>query len=170
MTRRHQKLSPALRITAAGCIALWLIAASCCSMGFLCSDDHHAKAAASKTVAHHADDHSQDAEATEHSHSEASHPHDAKQPSHDSHPCEGGGDSCCSTLKATAQIAKPFNAAEPVFGLFNLPCTVLPARDPIFAAPEAKPLRQAKDRELVLTPEVCLGPAHRSLAPPSRLS
>jgi hypothetical protein len=49
----------------------------------------------------------------------------------------------------------------------NFPCTVLQARDQMLAAPEARPLRQAKDRALVLTPVVCLGPAHRSLAPPS---
>ena len=68
---------------------------------------------------------------------------------------------------ATAQIAKSFNAAQPFLESLNLPCTVLQARDPMFAAPEAKPLRQAKDRDLVLTPVVCLDPAHRSLAPPS---
>ena len=68
---------------------------------------------------------------------------------------------------ATAQSAKPFNAAQPLFESLNLPCTVLQAREPMFAAPEAKPLRQAKDSDLVLTPVVCLDPAHRSLAPPS---
>lgn len=82
-------------------------------------------------------------------------------------PGEGGGDSCCSTLMATAQIAKPFSAAQPLLESFKFPCTVLQARDPMLAAPEAKPLSQAKDHDLVLTPVVCLGPAHRSLAPPS---
>ena len=166
MTHRQQKLPLALRITAAGCIALWLLAASCCSIGFLCSDDHHAKA-----DAHHDSDHAQEAEAAEHAHGEASHPHDSEQPSHDSHPHDGGGDSCCSTLIATAQIATPFVIAKPVLQPTDFLCTVLPARDPMLAAPEAKLLRQAKDRDLVLTPVVCLGPAHRSLAPPlSRLS
>lgn len=167
MTLRQQKLSPALRITAAGCIALWLIAASCCSIGFLCSDDHHAKADAPETVAHHENDHSQEAEAAEHAHGEANVPHDSEQPSHDSHPHDGGDNSCCSTLMATAQIAKPLNAAEPFLELLNLPYAVLQARDPMVAAPEARPLRQAKDGDVVLSPVVCLGPAHRSLAPPA---
>ncbi len=167
MTHRQPKLSPAVRITAAGCIALWLVAASCCSLGFLCSDDHHAKAGATETGAHHESDHSQEAEVAEHAPGAASHPHDSDQPSHDSQPCEGGSNSCCSTLMATAQIAKPFSAALPLLESLTLPCAVLQARDPMPAAPEAKPLRQAKDRDLVLTPVVCLGPAHRSLAPPS---
>ncbi|MBE0541414.1 MAG: hypothetical protein IH623_08515 [Verrucomicrobia bacterium] len=86
MTNRQQKLPPALRITAAGCIGLWLLAVSCCSIGYLCSDDHHAKADAPETVAHHENDHSQEADAAEHAHGEASHPHDSEQSSHDSHP------------------------------------------------------------------------------------
>ena len=167
MTPRQPKLSPALRSTAAGCIVFWLLAASCCNIGYLCSDDHHAKVGAPETVAHHANNH-QEADAAEHAPGEAGHPHDSEQPSHDSHPCEGGSDnSCCSTLKATAQIAKPFIAAQPLLESFNLPCMLLQALDPMLAAPEAKPLRQTKDRDLVLTPVVCLGPAHRSLAPPS---
>ena len=167
MTRRQQKLPPALRITAAGCIALWLIAASCCSIGSLCSDDHHAKAEAPETVAHHDSNHSQEAEAAEHAPGETSHPHDSEQPSHDSHPHDGGGNSCCSTLMATAQIATPFLIAKPLFQPLNFLCTVLLARDQTLASPEAKPLRQAKDHEWVFTPVVCLDAAHRSLAPPS---
>jgi len=167
MTHRQPKLSPALRITAAGCIVLWLLAASCCSIGNLCGDDHHAKADAPKTVVHHDSNHSQEAEAAEHAHGEASHPHDSEQPSHDSHPCEGDGDSCCSTLMATAQIAKPFNAAQPFLESLSFLCTVLQARDPMLAAPETKPLRQAKDRDWVFTPQVCFGAAHRSLASPT---
>lgn len=168
MTNRQQKLPPALRITAAGCIVLWLLAASCCSIEYLCSGDHHhAEPDASETVAHHDSGHSQEAEAAEHALAEASHPHDSEQPSNDSHSHDGGDNSCCSTLMATAQIAKPFNAAQPFLESLSFLCTVLQARDPMPAAPEAKPLRQAKDRDLVLTPVVCFGPAHRSLAPPS---
>lgn len=168
MTHRQQKLPPALRITAAGLIGLWLLAASCCSIGSLCSDDHHAKADAPETVAHHETNQSQEGKAAEHAHGEASVPHDSERPSHDSHHCDGGSDnSCCSTLMARAQIAKPFNVAQPPLELLNCLYTVLQARDPMIAAPEATPLRRAKDRDLVLTPVVCLGPAHRSLAPPS---
>lgn len=168
MTHRQHKLPLALRITAVGCIALWLLAASCCSIEYLCSDDHHhAEAEASETVVHHDSNHSQEAKAAEHAPGETSHPHDSEQPSHDSHPHDDGGDSCCSTLTATAQIATPFAIAKPLLQPLNFLCTVLQARDPMLAAPEAKPLRQAKDRDWVFTPVVCLGPAFRSLAPPS---
>ena len=169
MTHRQQKVPPALRIVAAGGIVLWLLASSFCSVEHLFADDHHhAKADASGTLAHHESDHSQAAEAAEHAHGEANHPHDSEQPSHDSHPCEGGSDhSCCTALMAPAQITKPFNPAEPFLESLNFLCPALQARDPMLAAPEAKSLRQAKGADLVLTPVVCLGPAHRSLAPPS---
>ena len=166
MTHRQQKLPLAVRITAAGCIALWLLAVSCCSIGYLCSDDHHhAKADAPEKVAYQDSDHAQETEAAEHAHGEASHPHDSEQPSHDSQPCEGGSDSCCSTLMATAQIIKAFD--QPLLQPLNFLYPILQARDQMLAAPEAKPLRQAKDREWDFTPQVCLGAAHRSLAPPS---
>jgi len=165
MTHRQPKPSLALRLIAASCIVLWLLAMSCCSIGFLCSDDHHAKADAHGAVAHHDSDHAQ---ASEHAHGDANVPNDSEQPSHDSHPCEGGSDnSCCSTLMATAQMAKPFNAAHSFLESLSLLCTAPQAHDPMLVAPEAEPLRQAKDRDLVLAPVLCLGPAHRSLAPPS---
>ena len=68
---------------------------------------------------------------------------------------------------ATAQIANPFVIAKPVLQPLNFLCTVLQTRDPMLAAPEDKPECQAKRRDGVFTPVVCLGPAHRSLAPPS---
>lgn len=168
MILRQPKIHVSLRIVAAGGIVLWLLASSCCSIEYLCSDyHHHAKADASEPVAHNDSDHSQEAEAAEHAPGEASHPHDSERPSRDSHPHDGGGDSCCSTLIATAQIATPFVIAKPVLQPLDFLCTVLPARDPMLAAPETKPLRQAKPSDWVLTPQVCLDAAYRSLAPPS---
>ena len=168
MISRQPNIHAGLRIAAAGCIVLWLLASSCCSIGYLCSDDHHpAEAGASETIAHHDSNHSQEVEAAEHAPGAASHPHDSEQPSHDSHHHDGGDNSCCSTLIATAQFANSFVIAKPVLELLNLFCTVFQARDPMLAAGENKPERQAKPRDWVFTPEVCLGPAHRSLAPPS---
>lgn len=168
MISRQPKIHVGLRVMAAGCIVLWLLAASCCSIGYLCSDDHHhAEAGAFETVDHHDSDHSPEAEAAEHAHGEASDSHDSEQPSHDSHPHNGGSDSCCSTLMATAQHSTPFVIIKPILQPLDFLCPVLPARDPVLAALEDKSERQAKRRDCVFTPEVCLGPAHRSLAPPS---
>jgi hypothetical protein len=58
-------------------------------------------------------------------------------------------------------IAKP--VSQPVLNI-SLSCA---ARGGMFAAPPSETLRRAKPRDWVLTPVVCLGPAHRSLAPPS---
>ena len=167
MISRQPKIHVGLRIVAAGWIVLWLLASSYCSIECLFGDDHHlVEADASETVAHHDSDHSQEAEAAEHAHSEASHPHDSEQPSHDSHPHDGGDNSCCSTVVATAQIGTPFIIVKPLFQPLDFSCPVLPAHDSMVAAPQDKPERQAKDCDRVFTPEVCLDPAHRSLAPP----
>ena len=68
---------------------------------------------------------------------------------------------------ATVQIAQPFIIVKPVLEPLNLLCTVLQARDLMLTATEDKAERQAKERDGVFTPQVCLDPAHRSLAPPS---
>ena len=167
MISRRPKIHIGLRLVAAGCIVLWLQAPSNCALERLFGDHHHAEAGASEILAHHDNDHAQEAEAAEHEDGEASHSHDSAQSSHDSHH-HSGGDTCrCYTLIATVQIAQPLVIAKPVFQLLNFLCTVLQARDPMLAATEDKAERQAKDHDRVFTPEVCLGAAHRSLAPPS---
>ena len=167
MISRQPKIHVGLRIVAAGCIVLWLQATSHCALEHLFGDDHHPpETGASETLAHHDSDHSQEAEAAEHSHSEASHSHDSGPPSNDSHPHDGGDNCCCSTLMATAQIDQPLVIVKPVFQPLNFLCPVLQARDPMLAAPEDKAERQGKPRDGVFTPEVCLGPAFRSHAPP----
>jgi hypothetical protein len=149
-------------------MVLWFLAVSYCSIEQLFGDAHdHAEAGVSKTVAHHDSDPSQEAEAVEQAHREASHSHNSGQPSHDSHRHNDGDNSCCSTLIATAQITKPFVIAKPILQPLNSLSTVLQACDPMLAAPQDKPESQAKSRDWIFTPEVCLGPAHRSLAPPS---
>ena len=68
---------------------------------------------------------------------------------------------------ATAQIATPFVIIKPILQPLDFLCPVLQARDLMLSAPKDELERQAKPRDWVFTPEVCLGPAHRSLAPPS---
>ena len=157
-----------LRIVAAGCIVLWLQATSHCAIEHLCGDDHHpAETAASETLAHHDNDHAQETEAADHAPGEASHPHDSQQPSNDSHPHDGSDDACCSTLMATAQITTSFVIIKPVLQPLDILCPVLQARDLMLFAPKNELARQAKPRDWVFTPQVCLDSAHRSLAPPS---
>lgn len=169
MISRQPKIHVGLRMVAAGCIVLWLQATSHCALQHLfAGDDHHpAEAGASETLAHHDHDHAQESEAAEHAHSEAGHSHDSEPPSNDSHPHDGGDDACCSSLMATAQIATPTVIVKPVFQPLNFLGTVFPARDSMLAASEDKAERQARPRDRVFKPEVCLDPAHRSLAPPS---
>jgi hypothetical protein len=105
----------------------------------------------------HQQEHSQDATASGH--------HDGTTP-------ERGADKnsskrCCSTIQALiptmTPVVIPKTVSQPVLNISPL-CA---ARQHMFAAPPSETLRQAKPRDWVFTPEVCLGPAFRSLAPPS---
>ncbi len=153
MILRQPAINVGLRIVAAGCIVLWLQATWHCAIEQLLGDDHHHNA--------------QEAEVAEHAHSAASHANDSEQSSQDSHPHDDGDNCCCSTVIATAQIATPIIIIKPVFEPLDLLCTVIQTRDSMFAALGDKAERPAKDSDRVLKPEVCLDPAHRSLAPPS---
>lgn len=167
MIVRQPKVHVGLRIVAAGCIVLWLLASSYCSVEHLLDDDHHhAEATASDSVAYHDSDHSQDAEAAEHAHGESSHPHDSEQSSHDSHPHDDSDDACCSTLMATAQFAPPLVIVKPILQPLDFLCPVLQARDLMLSVPKDELERQVKPRDWVFTPQVCLDSAHHSLAPP----
>ena len=161
-----------LRMVAAGCIVLWLLASSLCSVEHLFGNDHHhakagAKAGASETVTHHDSDHSQAAEGVEHAHGESSRPHDSEQSSHDSRPHDDSDAACCSSLMATAQFATPFVILKPIDQPLDFLCSVGRTRDLMFFAPKNELERQAKPSDWVFTPQVCLCAAHRSLAPPS---
>ena len=159
MISQQPKIHVGLRIIAAGCIVLWLMATSYCSIEQLCGDDHHHAEAAD----HHDGDNSHEAEAAEHADG-----HDAGQSSGDSHHHDGAEGSCCSSLKATAQNAQPFVIAKPALLLpLNFLCAFIQAHDSVLAAPEDKLVSQANPRDMVFTPVVCLDAAHRSLAPPS---
>lgn len=168
MISRQPNNHVGLRIVAASCIVLWLVASSCCGIEHLFGDDHHhAEAGAAETLAHHDIDHSEETEAAEHRHGDAGQVHDSEPPSQDSHHHNDGEDSCCSSFQAMAQSATPFVIAKPALPPLNVLYTVHQAHDPMVPGREDKWVLQAKPRESVFTPEVCLGPAHRSLAPPS---
>jgi hypothetical protein len=99
----------------------------------------------------------------------ASHHHDGA--AQDDNGCErkkcDDENCCCSTIRALVVtptpivVAKP--ASQPVLLIFLLDV----AREYALTARSTETLRQAKPRDWVFTPEVCLGPAFHSLAPPA---
>lgn len=106
-------------------------------------------------------------------HSSAVHRSDHDGDEHDS-PSPGHHDELpsgtCLTLKSALSVSNAPAYFHPVFSVFY---TLAPLAFTFDLQPPdsaALVLRQARLREFVLTPEVCLGPAFRSLAPPSSCS
>ncbi|MEQ2009417.1 MAG: hypothetical protein ABMA26_21760 [Limisphaerales bacterium] len=121
-----------------------------------CCDSHGNEAVARTDNAH-----------SHHSHaSDAHHSHAAEGHSHDSQKHESRESSCCSSLKGVMQTAKPVIVSKLVFHPIPSLCVLLEPHVATLARLEKPPSRQAKTRIWVFTPEVCLGPAFRSLAPP----
>ena len=149
---RQHSLKPVLRICAALLLLVWLGATGFCSterlFGHAESGDEHD----SDQTAHH----QQDA---------TSAPVDSDH-SHDSDKHDGDGHSCCTSLKAIPQFVKSALLTKPDFGkplslsFHWLAQALTPVQQ------QAPSPRQARPREWVFTPEVCLGPAFRSHAPP----
>ena len=150
MRSRSPANGPLLRSFAAVTLLVWVAALVFCAE--LCSSSGSAA----------------DSEST-HCHAEAAdahHGHDdsSSSPSHHA-PC---GSASCLTLKqalVTSKAAPDFH--PPLHLIYNLPSFAV-TLDAVETAIQHS-FRQAKPRDWVLTPEVCLGPALRSLAPPSLL-
>lgn len=84
----------------------------------------------------------------------------------DSAPSVPSPTAACSTLKTMlAGSDAPTLTAFQTHTLYLLPSVVL-ALDATETRPQVSFSRQAHSREWTFTPEVCLGPAFRSLAPP----
>ena len=162
MTYRQSKLPLALRIIAAGCVVLWLAGVSACNLeAFFCCESQGNEAVAHTDEGHLHREHAAVAE--------AHHPHDADSHPHDSHKHDGKEGSCCSTLKAVVQTANPVVFSKLDFHPIPVLCVLLETHAASLSLSETPPNRQAKPRDGVFTPEVCLGPAHLSLAPPFSL-
>jgi len=73
----------------------------------------------------------------------------------------------CLSLKSALQGDTSCALVQPEFHLLISAVPVLFAFDPVAAEQIASFSRQAQRHNLVLTPEVSLGPAFRSLAPPT---
>ena len=162
------------------CVFIWVIGFALCDLERLCNcTRHEAGATPEHGHAHAAAHYHGDAEAqahdaiagNAHAHShESGHHHDVDA-AQDDHGCQdkkGCDDQrCCSTIRAFLATPTPIVIAKPVAHpalIISLSCA---ARDHALAVPSTQILRQAKRRDWVFTPEVCLGPAFRSLAPPA---
>lgn len=135
-------------------LLVWITASGYCASEFVLP-----QLASSGHQHHHGD-------AGGHTHEVATPAHEHDDHSHDSDPHGEHAHSCCSSLSAAvAQISSPFQFVKSDFGLLY----TLTVRSLTQAGtqPELPLLRQARTRGWVFTPEVSLGPALRSLAPPS---
>jgi len=146
MRLRQTTLSPLLRSLAALALVVFVVAQAMCFVHCNFGGGHGDKAQPS---CHSSPQHA------------ASHDGDD-----DSAPSAPSPTTACSTLKTMlAGGDAPMLTAFQTHTLYLLPSVVL-ALDAAVPRPQAVFGRQAHSREWVFTPEVCLGPAFRSLAPP----
>lgn len=147
---RQPKPRPALRLCAAFSILVWLAAVSYCSLeafiGHAEVGEHHG----AQTATH----------ATAQSHDESGESHDSDKNGHEQ-------ESCCDSFQAPPQHGNSLVLFKPDLGKLPSLNFLWLAQALTLDAPETTPPRQAQHREWVFTPEVCLGPAFRSHAPPS---
>jgi hypothetical protein len=156
---------------------LWLVGIAVGGMNGVCNCASHEVASAAhaspvhehEAVSAHEQGHSPDAE----SHQDADVCQDATASDHHDgatpQPCAGkNGCKCgCSTIQALILTMTPVVISKPVSQpVFNISLLCAEPQH-VFAAPPSETLRQAKPRDWVFTPVVCLGPAFRSLAPPT---
>jgi hypothetical protein len=145
---RQRKSSLALRLCAVVSLLVWVAASGFCSVESLIGADHHADGA------------------VQHEHDAAPASADSDHHSHDSDKNSGDEHACCSSLTAAAPSAHQTILTKPDFGKllsFNL---LWLSQALTFVQSEAPISRQPPHREFIFTPEVCLGPAFRSHAPP----
>ena len=95
--------------------------------------------------------------------------HSSPQPTgghDDSTPSAPSSTATCTTLKTMLAGGDSPTLVAPQLHTLYLLAPILLALDATETQPEASFSRQAKTRDWVFTPLVCLGPALRSLAPP----
>jgi hypothetical protein len=153
MRSRQTTFSPLLRFFAAGALLVWVAAQvlcfAHCNFGVGHGDSEQPSCHASTpSQAHHEDG-------------------DSSSPvHHDSYP-----NAACSTLKSALVGSGSGALVHPDFHLLYTLAPVALMLDMTAAEPTSpSSSRQAKNRDWVFTPEVSLGPAHRSHAPPPFLS
>jgi hypothetical protein len=172
------RVSALLRVFGGTFALLWLVGIVVCGIARVCNclshggvcEAHASPVHEHAAVSPHEQGHSPDAQhhhgAEVQQHATASHHDDGEAPK--GHCGRSGCEDelCCSTIQALTATISPVVIPKPVSQplLISLLCA---AREHMFAAPPSETLRRAKPRDWVFTPVVCLGPAHRSLAPPA---
>ena len=149
MRSRQTTFSPLLRFFAAGALLVWVAAQvfcfAHCNFGVSHGDSTQPSCHASApSQAHHEDG-------------------DSSSPAHH----DSSGSVACSTLKSALADSGSVSLVHPDFRLLYALTPVALMLDITAAEPISPCSRQARPREWVFTPEVSLGPAFRSLAPPS---
>ena len=142
MTSSRTKLSPLLRSLAAVMLLLWVAAVTACSTKCLCADsdsEHMEQSAMANSQSH--DSHGSD-----------------KDCDHD--------DSFCTSLHSLTPVSTATVLDKPDFGLAFTLDFLSTAQLLTVAQTETSISRQPRTREWVFTPEVSLGAAFRSHAPP----
>jgi len=165
MKHRVAKLPLISRIIAAGCIAIWVASVSACDLEALfCCDSHGREADA------HADLerlHDTEHAGTNDPHdADAHHSGEADGHSHDSPVPGGKGGSCCSSLKAVAQTSTSVALGKPALQPISFLCEPIELHALSLTLLEGPQNRHALSCDRVFTPEVCLGSAFHSSAPP----
>ncbi|HEU5395900.1 MAG TPA: hypothetical protein VFV81_01945 [Verrucomicrobiae bacterium] len=136
---RHGKSKPFLQFIAGAMLLVWVAALTACSSHCSCSCSPSESANAMHGAAPHGPSPDSD------------HDHD---------------DSFCRSLHSLSLPASGGTLAKPDFGSTFALSFISTALLPAPARPEAPVSRQPPDGHRVFTPELCLGPAFRSLAPP----
>jgi hypothetical protein len=145
MISRQKTLNPWFRSIAVVTLLAWTMALVFCS--------EHCSHGSCHEKLEHASGHGSDA--------------DTNDPEHHS-PANGDSDAtlACSTLKSALMSANALTLVHPIFyQIYTLASDSFP--DAIANTTSAELIfRQPPQRDLVFAPEVCLGPAFRSHAPP----
>ncbi len=137
-------LSPLLRSLAGAMLLVWMTALAFCSAECFLGDSHC-------QPTHH------DEQAT------TSHHHHDEAPDSEKH--DGCDNSFCDSLQTIVHTASGNHLFKPDFGLAYI-LDFAPSQISTIPQAEAQISRQPPDRKWVFTPEVYLGPAFRSHAPP----
>jgi len=141
MKLRAPKLNPVVRLAAAGMLLVWVAAVTACTTGWLEDDSHSAPAQMTQ-----ADGKCGAPQNT------------GKQDCHDN--------PFCLSLHSLCQQSTGTALVKPDFGLAFTLIFIPAAQLSVPAQLETAISRQSPDCNRVFTPEVCLGPAFHSLAPP----
>ena len=148
MSSHATKLHPLLRWFAALTLIAWISAQGLCQTHCLSSACNDDSGEANCHVNNSSDSHHGDER--------------APKPNNE----DRSTDASCMTLKAALSSSATAPFITPQFSLLYTLAPITLSLDATAIEPVASLSRQARLREWVFTPEVCLGPAFRSLAPP----